>query len=251
MISAAAPRTACTLILWWQILNRYSFFAALLLILIFCPGISQPAQLYLNKSAPHYAQEIEFYYLKPRPEMLPDMLKSFGQSGLLENAEKRLFIASFLAALIQNDSLDIYQLARQIQQRDASHAIALALHLARPGANISALLQPADQDLVPQITRLPTPLANWDPAWEKSALDLHWAAFMATGSNFWLDRIISCAINYAHGAEGSAAAAATLYDYAPRHPAIIQRLESFIPRLKESEQEVLKTILRHAYAETH
>lgn len=223
-----------------------TFLLCLLSILIF-PLRSPAASLYLNKSTPHYARELEFYYQKPRPEMLPDMLKSFGQSGILENAEKRLFIAAFLASLLETHAIDIPTLVKGIQQRDAAHTIALAIHLAHPAYDLTPFLPSADQNLVPQITRLPSPLASWNPAWEKSALDVHWGAFMATGSNFWLDRIINCAIGYAHGTTGSAPCAATLYDYAPRHKAIVRRIEHFLPTLKESEQQVLKTILRHAW----
>ena len=85
-------------------------------------------------------------------------------------------------------------------------------------------------------------------------MQMYWAAFMASGSNEFLDAIIRAALRYAKlNAEGlrnddtfsgSAAAAASLYDLAPRHPAVQARLEQFLKNCNGAEAETLKTILR-------
>ena len=83
---------------------------------------------------------------------------------------------------------------------------------------------------------------------------MYWAAFMATGSNDFLDTIIRAALHYARlNAEGlrnddtfsvSAAAAASLYEFAPRHTAIQNRVEHFLKGATGPEAETLRIILR-------
>ncbi len=61
----------------------------------------------LSKSLPHYGEEMEFYYLKPRPDMLADLLKFLNSSGVLAHNEKQLMTAAFFAALAMENKLDL------------------------------------------------------------------------------------------------------------------------------------------------
>ena len=77
---------------------------------------------------------------------------------------------------------------------------------------------------------------------------------MASGNMAWLDTLIMAALRYgplqAAGRQKeaafaiSAAVAASLYELAPRHARIRQRLEALLPTVQEQEAEVIRTILR-------
>lgn len=223
--------------------------ALALLLAAFAIAPALGAQLSLNMGPSHFGQEMEFYYAKPRAAMLPEMLKSFANAGVLDNAEKRMFVAAFLAALKQKNGVDLDALARKTQQPAALRTIAWAAHLADEKLGLKELgqiLKPEDAPLAAQIIHSPTPLAAWEPNWEKSSLNMNWAAFMATGDNFWLDRVIDCAVGYAHSNKGAAACAASLYDYAPRHSAAAARIKEVQGKYRTVEREVLQTILDHA-----
>jgi len=207
---------------------------------------AQPA-LNLSKTPRHYAQEMEFYYLKPRPEMLAPMLAAFERCGLLANAEKRMFVAAFLSALAGSGKLDLMTLADQsVQDGNVCLTMAWAAHLCASKDEpifLQKLLERNVTIAAAQIKRSPAPLNAWDPAWEKSVLNMYWAAFMATGDNIWLDKIIRTALGYARNLKGGGEAAASLYEYAPRHPAIKERLENARKSARERENAVIEEIL--------
>ena len=141
--------------------------------------------------------------------------------------------------------------------RDGRRTLAWAAHLAQlpdEAALLASLLQPSDELLLNQIRNSPAPLTNWDIYSERSVLQMYWAAFMATGSNDFLDVIIRSALRYARlNAEGlrnnddfsvSAAAAASLYEFSPRHAAVKKRVEQFLQNATGPEAETLRIILR-------
>lgn len=206
---------------------------------------SVPA-LELSVGLRHYALEMEYYYQKPRPEMLAPMLASFERTSFLANAEKRMFIASFLASLALDRQLDLNSLVSVSSGRDARLTLAWAAHLCdapNEEAFLGKLLDDKEALAATHIRQSPAPLSEWDPAWEKSSLNMFWAAFMATGQNLWLDRIINTALGYAHNRKGGSEAAASLYDYAPRHATVRNRLLIAKQKAKGREKEVIDIIL--------
>lgn len=197
-------------------------------------------------------REMEFYYRKPRPEILAPMLQAFERGGQLANAGKRMFTGAFLGALYRNGSIDLADLARQMPNagRQIRIALAWAARLAGRGesdALIGNLLDQNDASAAAQIRKSPSPLTAWQPGWEKTALSMYWGAFMATGENIWLDAIIDTALGHARGLPGGREAAASLYDYAPRHAAIAKRLRA--RQLRAGEKNIAETILKHAQGE--
>lgn len=222
------------------------------LFLTLLPPTAFCASLNLSKTPQHYAQEMEFYYLKPRPEMLPAMLAAFERGHLLANAEKRMFVAAFIAALSAKNQVDLQAMAGAPDSlgRDSRLTLAWAAHLSGRPENtelLQTLLGKNDDVAASQINGSPAPLAAWDPAWEKSVLNMYWAAFMATGDNIWLDKIIKTALGYARGLKGGSEAAATLYDYAPRHASICQRLREVRETItRANEKDVIDVVLKNA-----
>lgn len=197
----------------------------------------------LSLGPAHYAEAMETYYTSPRPEIISPLLRSFAQAHLLANPNKRLFVAAFLSELIKKNCLDLPRLLKEARElgRDARLTVAWSLHLA--GRDHSALLANEDARFADQIRKTPARLEAWDPAWESSVLGMYWAAFMASGSKSWIDRIIACALATR---SASNPAAASLYDYAPRHPLVAGQVEKRMAGATGSEKEILHLILQAA-----
>jgi len=172
---------------------------------------------------------------------------------------QQIMLATFLAQVLRDDPSARQRLLppQPGLSRDGRRTLAWMAHLAQlPDEEelLATLLQPEEKLLLQQIRHSPAPLVNWDIYSEKSVLQMYWAAFMASGSNEFLDVIIRAALHYAKlnseglrnndSFSGSAAAAASLYDLAPRHPAVQTRLEQFLKNCSGPEAETLKTILR-------
>lgn len=239
------------------------FFAALFLVWAFLTPIFLPAKVYpatglmLSKSLPHYTQEMEFYYLKPRPEMLADLLKFMEQSGILAQNDKRMMIAAFFAALSMDNKLDLAKFASKALGHDAARTLAWSAHLASDKNEktlISYLLGKDDAFLARQIASTPQPLSKWDILEEPAIMQMYWGAFMASGKNVWLDAIINAAQLYGRletqglwrqrGYNVGRLAASSLYEFAPRHPRVKKRLEYHLSRSKGMDQATLRKILR-------
>lgn len=217
---------------------------ALICLLACCLLDGRPCHaLNLSKSPAHYAAEMEYYYLKPRPEMLPSMLESFDRSGRLGDAEKRMFVASFLAVLARQGKAALRPLSVCRIGPHGRQTLAWAAYLGGDRTLAESLLAGSPDWAKAQMFKRPAQLENWDPAREKSILGMFWAAWFATGSNEWLDAIIEAAVKHAHNDKGGSRAAASLYDYAQGHEAIMRRLRRRLPEFRESEAQVLETIL--------
>ncbi len=215
--------------------------------------------LAISKGLPFYANDMEYYYQHRRAEALPGILRTFDAQGVLKDSLKQIMLATFLAQVLRDDPSARQRLLPPDPglSRDGRRTLAWMAHLAQlPDEQelLGTLLQPEDKLLLEQIRRSPAPLINWDIYSEKSVLQMYWAAFMASGSNEFLDAIIRAALHYAklnseglRNADtfsGSAAAAASLYDLAPRHPAVQARLEQCLKNASGPEAETLRTILR-------
>lgn len=230
--------------------------AALLPLIVAAPRPC--AALTASKGLPFYAQDMEFYYQHHRVEVLPGILRTFDSQGVLHDSLKQMMLAAFFGQVLRNPE------ARQrllpppaTLSRDGRRTLAWAVHFAQlpdEPALLASLLQPTEGLLLDQIRNSPSPLTNWDIYSEKSVLQMYWAAFMATGSNDFLDVIIRAALRYARlNAEGlrnedgfsvSAAAAASLYEFSPRHAAVKKRVEQFLQGASGPEAETLRIILR-------
>lgn len=226
---------------------------------VFC-GEASAASLLLSKSLPHYAAEMEFYYQKPRPEMLQGLMRALNDSGALAKGETRLMTAAFLAELAKNN-LDLERLwpGDGAKWRDLRGTLAWSARLAqspREKEFLQYLRNHSDAILAGQIAASPAPLSRWNVLSEKSVPQMFWGAFMAGGDAAWLDRIIEAALFQARAAERGAgngpaarvgaAAAASLYELAPRHPLAVKRLKAALRGKSAAEKRMLGIILEHA-----
>lgn len=216
------------------------------------------AAIAVSKGLPFYAQDMEFYYQHHRMETLPGILRTFDSQGVLRDSLKQMMLAAFLGQVLRNPAARQRLLPPPASlSRDGRRTLAWAVHFAQlpdEQALLAGLLQPSESLLLDQIRNSPTPLTNWDIYSEKSVLQMYWAAYMATGSYDYLDVIIRAALRYARlNAEGlrndddfsvSAAAAASLYEFSPRHAAVKNRVEFFLQGVTGAEAETLRIILR-------
>ena len=216
------------------------------------------AAIAVSKGLPFYAQDMEFYYQHHRIETLPGILRTFDSQGILHDSLKQIMLAAFLGQVLRNPDVRQRLLPPpESLSRDGRRTLAWAVHFAQlpdEQALLASLLLPTEGLLLDQIRNSPAQLTNWDIYSEKSVLQMYWSAFMATGSNDFLDVIIRAALRYARlNAEGlrnnddfsvSAAAAASLYEFSPRHAAVKKRVEQFLQNATGPEAETLRIILR-------
>lgn len=215
--------------------------------------------LSVSKSLPLYARDMEFYYQNKRPEVLPGILRSFDSQGILAQGEKRLMVAAFLAEVLRDDpsARPLLLPPQDGLSQDGRRTLAWVAHLAGlpdETALLGELLSPDDAPLLAQIQSSPASLARWDIYAEKSVLQMYWAAFLASGKVGYLDAIINAALRYARLNAGGrqneasfpvcAAAAASLYELAPRHAVVRARLEQVLQGRAGPEADTLRIILR-------
>lgn len=222
------------------------------------------AEMQLSKGVAHYARDMEFYYQAPRPEILPGLLRTLAGQGVLNHGEKRLVVAAFLAELAARRMASLDELAKGAQAMggeagaDARRTLAWAAHLAAsPGEQglLDALLTPRDATLRGHIGRSPSPLSAWAVN-EPTVPRMYWGAYMASGDATWLDRLIDATLRYARlnaagrqgepGFAADAAAAALLYDMAPRHVRVQERVRARLRGTGGAEAGALRLILRES-----
>lgn len=214
---------------------------------------STPALAFnLSMGSQHYAEIMEFYYKNPRSDILLPMFQAFGRSNFLGDAKKRMFVAAFFAEIVKKGKFNLEVLVQEARSLDKESraTVAWIIHLSgRPEANklLRQVIRPEEDTLFEQIRHAPSRLTDWNPLAEEAVLNMFWAAFMATGESKWLDIIINAALGYAHGkiAPGARKAAASLYEYAPRHPLIKQRIANKIAHARGEEKVMLESILKN------
>ncbi|MDE7241753.1 translation initiation factor 2 [Desulfovibrio sp.] len=222
------------------------------------------AEMHVTKGLTHYARDMEYYYQKPRPEVLPGLLRTLASQGVLGHGEKRLVVAAFLGELARQRMASLEALGQGTEAlpgeagADARRTLAWAAHLGGlPGETqlLDSLLTDKDVILRGQITRSPAPLSAWQ-ANEPAVPRMFWGAYMASGNPAWLDRLLDEAERYARlnaagrqgepGFAASAAAAALLYDMAPRHAGVRERARARLAGANGPEADALRLILRQS-----
>ncbi|WP_300708948.1 translation initiation factor 2 [uncultured Desulfovibrio sp.] len=212
-----------------------------------------------------YAQRMEFYYQRPQAALLPDVLLKLDAVGMLADGEKRLVVAAFLAECLRRDAAARQALEPLIAPPDGRvqtpavrRTLAWAVHLAgldTAAEQVSSLLpRRADLTLHDQILASPSPLLRWDITSEVSVLHMYWGAFMAGGDTAYVDAVIAAACRYARLKAGGRQyeedfdlcrqAAASLYEFTPRHPLVRRQVERAITATSNpAEQETLRLML--------
>lgn len=205
--------------------------------------------LTLSMSPAHYGRQMEFYYENPKPEILEGLLRSFAESRILSKGENRFLLGAFFAELAACSKIDLgkfVDLAMALG-RDARVTLAWSAHLSEiPNKKsiLGQLVEPGDKLVLKQINRSPAPLSSW-PGTEKSVLLMYWGAFMAGGKTRWVESIIDCALEYAANPANPCAAyaAASLYEYAPRHNLVAKTVRKRLSLVKGEKKKVLERIL--------
>ncbi|MEG6502002.1 MULTISPECIES: translation initiation factor 2 [unclassified Desulfovibrio] len=233
---------------------------ALILATIFILApVSEASALTASKGVSFYARDMEFYYKENRPETLPGILRSFDAQNVLYDRQKQLTLAAFLAETLKTDPTARQRLLPLVPSlsRDGKRTLAWAVHLAGltdEAALMQLLLDKKDTILLQQIQHNPTPLLQWNLTSEKTVLQMYWAAYTASGNTVYLDAIIDAALRYADlnssGRQNDPAfavsqtAAASLYEMAPRHESVHNRVRQRLEGLSGPQAEALRTILR-------
>ncbi len=235
------------------------FLLPVLLCLLLCSQASpawaaQPNRL--MKSLPLAARDMEFYYKKPIPPA--GLLRSFDAADSFRNGETRLLAAAFFGELMRGNGTIAREMMAQTKSlsADGRRMLAWAVHFsggADESTMIDGLLPEGETSLRRQIERSPARIDRWEMS-EATVLHMYWACFYASGDTLWVDRIIGQALRLADmntqarqtgkGFEIARTAAATLYDMAPRHSAVHDRLAAALSRAYGAEADILRQILQ-------
>ena len=243
-------------------MRKILFLGALFLCLALLPWQALAA-VSLQKNLPLSARDMEFYYQRSNPVVLPSMLRAFERANKFAQPENRMMVAAFLAEVVRTDSkaLDaILPLAKELGA-DGRRTLAWMAHLAalpNEGDLLQQLLGPYDGTLKRMIVQSPRNISQWDFYGEKTVLNMFWATYFATQNTACLDAIIQASLRYARlNARGHQkervfplcqAAAASLYEMSPRHEGVRKRVAATLAGLSGPEADTLQVILRQKQA---
>jgi hypothetical protein len=146
-----------------------------------------------------------YYYLNPQPELLPGAIASFSESGTLTLDTAIPPLISFFSFIFRDNPESLAEWFQEISQLSEPEQVVLfeALWFANTPAareQLSELLAEVsleNAELIRDLLSLePTPIQELaidatTPIKSSSVLDMLWAAFMATGEERYVVRIIS------------------------------------------------------------
>ena len=210
------------------------------------------------------AQEwITYYYLHPRPDLLPSALEVFSKAGLLTSKEDASGIVSFIAQLcVANpDKVNSWALIVAKRSEDQKVAVEAALWIANSVESRLALTvlgassgQTQKKAIDQMLSSSPPDVLRGDIE-SPTVIDGLWGGFFATGDARYVRRVISVLplINTKINAEGAAAkvslgraAERSLTNNAILHPAVMATCESELGRAPSDEKAVLAHVVQRA-----
>lgn len=212
-------------------------------------------------SPQHYADVMEFWHVRQRPETLQPMLRSLSENGFLNSAENQMLAGAFFSRLLIGRKLGPEEFVKWCADfgRPARRMAAWALHLADMDAIFlqNAFLEKEDAILMEQIKKTPVRLEKWLIA-EPAVADMFWGAFMADGDDKWLDGIIDAALRLNNGlatrgeVRTAKIACAILWKYAPRHEKVLKKLsDRSRTALESSDRKLLEYLMQPEIKASH
>ncbi|MDR1855571.1 MAG: translation initiation factor 2 [Desulfovibrio sp.] len=228
----------------------------IVMLLLAWTGLARAA-LSVSKPMAAYARDMEYFYVEKRQEALPGIVRSFDAAGVLRDAGKRMMLAAFIAeVMVQYPGTRTRFYPPPVRSQQVDAVIAWAAHLAQlsDAEAVSRNLLEGRDALRRQIASSPAPLTKWNILSEPTVLHMFWGAYFVGADNRYLDPIIEACLRFADltasgrrndpGFEAGREAAATLFDFAPRHKKVQERLRHFLERTSGARAETLQTILR-------
>lgn len=233
-------------------MKKNLYLSFLLFIALACE-VAPAAEFTLGSA--HYANIVEFWYQKPDPDKLFPLLRTFNEKKLLDRPETQLFFGSFLSRLLGRGEIDKEELLIWTEPlgRTGARICLWAFHLANIPAAFteeSGLLSRSGEIFNSQVKKTPPDLAAWSMD-EPAIVNMFWSAFMADGNIKWVERIIETALKLnKSGNDKSAntaahAAAASLWQYAPRHQKVRQALQIAAAKASGQDKKFFATILKN------
>ena len=143
---------------------------------------------------------MSFYYQNPQPNLIPVFIKSLSQKGFLKEETSQISIMFFLSFIFSDNSNKIADWLSQVLQNLTiveKEVIIEAIFLSNTSEaqeylnNLYQNSEPAIQDMINFFKDQVPPNLEEIPIDNSSILDILWSAFMATGSEKYVIRIIS------------------------------------------------------------
>lgn len=220
----------------------------LFLIFCLCPFSGHGMEYSLGVG--HYANVMEFWHQKPQPELLRPLLRTLTEKGQLAMPEKQMFLGAFFSRLLSRGELSWRDFAQYCAGLPASgkRACAWAAHLGgipEQEMTRAGFLDGSEALFAVQLRKTPENLRAWTPR-EPAIIQMFWAAFMADGDSAWLEPVLACALGENCQPAASRAAAASFWEYAPRHGEAADLLKARLARADSRERKLLEAMLAGA-----
>lgn len=208
------------------------------------------AAMEYSLGAAHYANVMEFWQQKPQPELIQPLLRTLSEKGQLNRPERQMFLGAFLSRLLNRGTLAWGDFTAYCSPLPApgKRACAWAAHLGGITAeNLrqTGLLDGADAIFIGQLRKTPKNLRQWVVR-EPAIIQMLWAAFMADGDTSWLAPVLDSALAENSPAAVAKAAAASFWQYAPRHEKVANMLRTRLASADSREKGLLETMLNGA-----
>jgi hypothetical protein len=211
------------------------------------------------------AQEwFTYYYLHPRPDLLPSALEVFSNAGALKSQEAAGTLVAFLAQVCAANPDKVSSWAAVVGKRPNDQKVVMeaALWIANSVESRLALAQLGNAEgqnqkkAISQMLSQPPPDLLQGEIESPVVVDALWGGFFATGDRRFVERIISVLpwINVKDNASKlliGEAAQRSLTSNAIQHPRVLEICKDALNRVPENQKSVLAEAIQRAEKAGH
>jgi hypothetical protein len=195
---------------------------------------------------------LETYYLNPQPDALVRQVNALSREGYFEKTGNTALGIGFLATVFaaNPDRVESW-LADFHQTLPARHQRLVVAALWQSGNPLGAtLLRAAEtpaalRDAVERLANTPAQLVSDTPVLSPSSMNLQWGAFLASGQDRYVVRILD-GLGSGERTLNSAARVA-IAQHAAAHPRVLEICQNQLDR----QPEEVRSVLRAALADSH
>lgn len=193
---------------------------------------------------------LETYYLNPQPEALVTRVRSLSREGFFEQPGHTALGIGFLATVFANNPARVEGWLADFRGLPARHQRLVAAALWQAGLPVgSDLLRKLSADSavrteVLQLANTPAQLVSDTPVRSSSSMNLQWGAFLATGDERHIVRVLDAIGTGERGIDTVARVA--LAQNAAAHPRVLEICRNQLDRQPEEVRSVLRAALQDA-----
>jgi hypothetical protein len=195
---------------------------------------------------------LETYYINPRSEELTANIRALSREGFFEKEGNIALGIGFLATIFAENPRRAEGWLRELSNLPAAHQRLVAAALWQAGHPLGSELlgnvskKSLVQDEVLRLASIPAQLVVDTPVRSRSSLNLQWGAFLASGDERHIVRVLD-AIGTGERALDNIAQM-NLARHAANHPRVLEICRAQLSRQPQEVQSVLRAALRDVEA---